>query len=64
MNASLRNLVLKEEGQNLVEYTLMIGVVVTVIWVSVSVFGIPSSLEAMWTDVAEEVAEAPSASGS
>jgi len=61
MFTRLEELVTKEDGQDTVEYTLMIGLVVTVIWLGVSVFGIPASVETIWSNVGSEVAKAPGA---
>jgi Flp pilus assembly pilin Flp len=51
----------EERGQNIVEYTLMIGLIVLVIWVAISVFGIPGSLQTIWTNVNTEIGSAPGA---
>lgn len=59
----LRRLLVEEEAQDLVEYTLMIGFVVTAIWLAVKVdaLGIPSSLSTIWSRVDETVGSAPGA---
>lgn len=47
----LKRLFVEEEGQNIVEYTLMIGLVVLVIWVAISAFNIPESASTIWSNV-------------
>jgi Flp pilus assembly pilin Flp len=47
----LKRLVREEEGQNIVEYTLMIGLVVLVIWAAVSALGIDTAVTSVWNNV-------------
>lgn len=47
----LRRLLREEEGQNVVEYTLMIGLVVLTIWLAVKAAGINDILSAIWSSV-------------
>lgn len=56
----LKRLVREEEGQNIVEYTLMIGLVVLVIWVAVSALGIDTAVTTVWNNVATELGTAAS----
>lgn len=53
VNSGRRILALRgcEEGQNLVEYTLMIGLVVLGIWLGVNASGIDASLSTIWSKV-------------
>ncbi len=46
-----RRLLREEEGQNLVEYTLMIGLVVLTIWLAVNAAGINNILSDIWSRV-------------
>jgi Flp pilus assembly pilin Flp len=55
MIATRMNSMLSEDGQNIVEYTLMIGLVVLVIWVGISVFNIPASVTTIWSNVNTQV---------
>jgi len=47
----LKRLIVDEEGQGLVEYTLIVLLVVLVFWVAVRDTNIGSQLSASWTDV-------------
>ena len=47
----LKRLIVEEEGQNIVEYALMIGLVVLVIWVGVKASGVDSAVLAIWVAV-------------
>lgn len=44
-------LLVGEEAQNLVEYTLMIGLVVLAIWLGVNAAGVNSVLSTIWSAV-------------
>ncbi len=46
----LKRLVVEEEGQGLVEYTLIVLLVALVFWVAVKSTNIGSQLTASWTD--------------
>jgi Flp pilus assembly pilin Flp len=50
----------EEEGQNIVEYTLMIGLVVLVIWAAVSALGIDTAVNTVWNNVKTELGTAAS----
>jgi Flp pilus assembly pilin Flp len=50
----------QEEGQNIVEYTLMIGLVVLIIWVAISTFGIDKSVQSIWSNVNGQLSKAAS----
>lgn len=41
----------EEEGQNVIEYTLMIGLVVLTIWLAVNAAGINDILSDIWSKV-------------
>ncbi len=47
----LRRLTSEEQGQNLIEYTLAIGLVVLTIWTAVNAAGIDASVSKIWSDV-------------
>ena len=47
----LRRLVVEEEGQGLVEYTLIVLLVALVFWVAVKSTNIGTALTNSWTDV-------------
>jgi Flp pilus assembly pilin Flp len=49
----LKRLVVEEEGQGLVEYTLIVLLVALVFWVAVKGTNIGSSLAASWGEVQE-----------
>ena len=49
----LKRLVVEEEGQGLVEYTLIVLLVALVFWVAVKGTNIGSALTASWTDVTD-----------
>jgi len=51
----LRRLWVEEEGQGVVEYSLMIGLVVVGIYAAISLLGIPASISALWTKVDTEL---------
>lgn len=46
-----KRLLNEEEGQDIVEYALMIGLVVVVIWVAVKASGVDSSVSTIWSKV-------------
>jgi Flp pilus assembly pilin Flp len=46
-----KRLLTEEEGQDIVEYALMIGLVVVVIWVAVKASGVDSSVSTIWSKV-------------
>ena len=45
----LKRLMVEEEGQGLVEYTLILALVVIGIWAAVALFDIPGKVTAIWT---------------
>ena len=47
----LKRLVVEEEGQGLVEYTLIVLLVALVFWVGIKNTNVGSQLEASWGDV-------------
>ena len=49
----LKRLVVEEEGQGLVEYTLIVLLVALVFWVAVKGTNIGSQLSASWSDVSD-----------
>jgi Flp pilus assembly pilin Flp len=55
-----KRLMVEEEGQNIVEYTLMIGLVVLIIWVAISTFGIDKSVQSIWSNVNGQLSKAAS----
>ena len=54
----LKRLIVEEEGQNIVEYALMIGLVVLIIWVGVKASGVDKAVLAIWTAVQSSLAVA------
>jgi Flp pilus assembly pilin Flp len=56
----LKRLLAEEEGQDIVEYALMIGLVVLVIWVGVKASGVDSSISTIWSGVKSSLASAGS----
>ena len=55
----LKRFLSEEDGQNIVEYTLMISLVVLVLWIAVTVSGINSTITSLWTRVNTQLANAP-----
>lgn len=51
----LKRLVVEEEGQGLVEYTLMVLLVVLVFWVAIRSTNIGGALSDSWNDVIAEL---------
>ncbi len=47
----LKRLIFDEDGQGVIEYTLMVGLVVLVIWAAIFTFGIPAALNSLWATV-------------
>ena len=56
----LKRLMVEEEGQNIVEYTLMIGLVVLIIWVAINTLGIDQAVQTIWTNVNGQLTAAAS----
>ena len=56
----LKRFLREEDGQNIVEYTLMIAMVVLVFWVAVTSSGINVTIKSLWTAVNAQLASAPS----
>ncbi len=48
----LKKLVLEEDGQGLVEYTLIVLLVALVFWVAIKGTNIGTALTGAWTDIA------------
>jgi Flp pilus assembly pilin Flp len=46
-----KRLLNEEEGQDIVEYALMIGLVVVVIWVAVKASGVDVAVSTIWSKV-------------
>ena len=51
----LKRLVVEEEGQGLVEYTLIVLLVALVFWVGIRNTNIGGALSAAWVDVTNEL---------
>ena len=49
----LKRLIVNEDGQGVIEYTLMVGLVVLVIWAAIFTFGIPAALGTLWQSVSD-----------
>ena len=60
MGNMLKRLWVEEEGQGVVEYSLMIGLVVVGIYAAVSLLGIPASVTSLWTAVNTQLTTAAS----
>jgi Flp pilus assembly pilin Flp len=60
----LKRLVVEEEGQGLVEYTLIVLLVALVFWVAVKGTNIGSQLTDSWTDVSDCLASPTNCGGS
>ena len=56
----LKRLITEEEGQDVVEYTLMIGLVVLVLWIVINTTGIGASVSSIWTGVSSALTIAAS----
>jgi len=56
----LKRLVTEEEGQDIVEYALMIGLVVVVIWVAIKASGVDTGVSTIWSKVSSSVGAAGS----
>ena len=48
-------LIVEEEGQGLVEYTLLIGVLVIALWIAVSYSGMVNKVSTLWGKVAGQL---------
>ena len=55
----LKRLMVEEDGQGLVEYTLILALVVIGIWAAVALFDIPGKVTTIWTNVAGQLDSAP-----
>ena len=51
----LKRLIVEEEGQGLVEYTLLIGVLVLALWAAVNYSGVSSKISTLWGNVASQL---------
>jgi Flp pilus assembly pilin Flp len=51
----LNRLIVEEEGQGLVEYTLLIGVLVLALWAAVTYSGVASRITVLWGRVASQL---------
>ena len=49
----LKRLIFDEDGQGVIEYTLMVGLVVLLIWAAIFTFGIPNALNTLWSSVSD-----------
>ncbi len=49
----LKRLIVDEDGQGVIGYTLMVGLVVLVIWAAIFTFGIPAALGTLWSTVSD-----------
>lgn len=47
----LKRLIAQEEGQDIVEYALMLGLVVLVIWVAAQASGVDDAVSKVWSQV-------------
>ena len=48
-------LIIEEEGQGLVEYTLLVGALVLALWASVTYSGVVSSVTSLWGKTASQL---------
>ena len=51
----LKRLIVEEEGQGLVEYTLLIGVLVLALWAAVNYSGVATKISTLWNGVADQL---------
>ncbi len=51
----LNRLIVEEEGQGLVEYTLLIGVLVLALWAAVNFSGVKTQISTLWGRVASQL---------
>jgi Flp pilus assembly pilin Flp len=51
----LKRLIVEEEGQGLVEYTLILGLVVAAIVSAMILAGVPSRMNVLWTRVSSAI---------
>ncbi len=47
----LKRLMFDEDGQGVIEYTLMVGLVVLALWAAVFLFDIPAAIGNLWSSV-------------
>ncbi len=57
----LKMLIVNEDGQGVIDYTLMVGLVVLVIWAAIFTFGIPGALQTLWQTVSDALNDPTSA---
>jgi len=50
-----KRLIVEEEGQGLVEYTLLIGVLVLGLWAAVNLSGVKNQISTLWGRVASQL---------
>ena len=50
-----KRLIVEEEGQGLVEYTLLIGVLVLTLWASVKYSGVKTQISTLWGSTASQL---------
>jgi Flp pilus assembly pilin Flp len=58
-----KRLIAEEEGQDVVEYSLMIGLIVLGLWAAVTILDIPGTITTIWTNV-DTALESSSGGGS
>jgi pilus assembly protein Flp/PilA len=58
----LKRLVIEEEGQGLVEYTLIVLLVALVFWVAIKKTDVGNSLAGAWNDIINELNDPTAAS--
>ena len=50
-----KRLIVEEEGQGLVEYTLLIGVLVLDLWAAVNYSGVKNQIRTLWGSTASQL---------
>ena len=50
-----KRLIVEEEGQGLVEYTLLIGVLVLALWAAVNYSGVKNQISSLWGATASQL---------
>jgi len=55
----LKRLIVEEEGQGLVEYSLILALVVIGIWAAVALLDIPETISGIWTSISDALIAAP-----
>ena len=55
----LKRFLVEEEGQGLVEYSLLLALIVVGVWVIVITLDLPKTINAIWSDVSKALKDTP-----